>query len=575
MPGPLGKDYRNRMFECAICLQDMIGRTPKALPCLHTFCMECIRCVNMTDNKLKCPTCRKVCHLDHGVEELPVNFHFSNVLLKTKQSHSNCDLCLTAGKQVKVSHSCEKCNIAMCETCTQTHEERFGGTHKIKIYSYKIPRCQEHDSDNIQFYCEICRELICALCVFHGLHTSHDIIHVKEWMKHLNIPDIVKDKMHILASLSGLVEQKLEDSKVVKEQIKHSGELMKGRIDKQINDLLEQCETECEEPLTEAMNKIKQFEQDLEEMKELFPDAADSVLVMNTILNVNKNVTDTNRMNLKSLSFFPKEITEVGDVETSNADYSLEKLKVKTDTKFQKDLQIEITDDIPLHVGALEDGGVVYAGSKTCKFFNHSGNCVTAFDEIARKDLLDITVQNEEICSFYEYNIRKQKLYLNNVEHIGKPDFKISHATFTSVKDNEYVSTGNPPNSLFRNGKEKFAYGLKNATCLTSYQGADGKDTRIIVAAHHGKVVKMFDMSGELLQSFKYKSGTIIQMSVKGHSSLIVLNDKKNLEEVDLCDGSIINDSLLGSQFKDNITRFSYSFPYLWVIFMDKLIRFK
>ena len=61
-------------LKCGICLELFLD--PRSLPCLHTFCRECIqRSLNEEKHSLKCPVCRAEHEL--SVEEaelrLPVN----------------------------------------------------------------------------------------------------------------------------------------------------------------------------------------------------------------------------------------------------------------------------------------------------------------------------------------------------------------------------------------------------------------------------------------------------------------------------------------------------------------------
>ena len=69
-------------LKCGICLELFLD--PRSLPCLHTFCRECIQ-RTMDDNRsLKCPFCRAKLELgEKGAELLPVDqYAFQELLLK-------------------------------------------------------------------------------------------------------------------------------------------------------------------------------------------------------------------------------------------------------------------------------------------------------------------------------------------------------------------------------------------------------------------------------------------------------------------------------------------------------------
>ena len=75
---------------CSICLETF--KKPKVLPCIHTFCLQCLD--TYSKNKAPgevatCPLCRKVFIIPKGgVENLPNNF-FINQLLQADMYFSS------------------------------------------------------------------------------------------------------------------------------------------------------------------------------------------------------------------------------------------------------------------------------------------------------------------------------------------------------------------------------------------------------------------------------------------------------------------------------------------------------
>ena len=76
MAGYLAETIKTNFLNCAICLE--VYRDPRALPCQHSFCRECLeQSIGSSDDKstLVCPVCRKVVPISRkGVTELPVHF---------------------------------------------------------------------------------------------------------------------------------------------------------------------------------------------------------------------------------------------------------------------------------------------------------------------------------------------------------------------------------------------------------------------------------------------------------------------------------------------------------------------
>src|SRR6218665_913718 len=72
----------NALAGCSICLDDC--NDPRALPCLHTFCLKCLR--NLARRKspgrrIRCPLCRKKSSIpEDGVGGLPKNPMVSRII---------------------------------------------------------------------------------------------------------------------------------------------------------------------------------------------------------------------------------------------------------------------------------------------------------------------------------------------------------------------------------------------------------------------------------------------------------------------------------------------------------------
>ena len=81
MASSLAETITTNFLNCAICFETY--RDPRALPCQHSFCCECLeQCVRSSEDKrtLVCPTCRKVVNISaEGVKDLPVHFLVSNL----------------------------------------------------------------------------------------------------------------------------------------------------------------------------------------------------------------------------------------------------------------------------------------------------------------------------------------------------------------------------------------------------------------------------------------------------------------------------------------------------------------
>ena len=119
---------------------------PKTLPCLHSFCQECLEGLPQEREArgdtyyLSCPTCRQRTEVPReGIGAFSVAFHLNNLKeimqsLKNKVSDPQQVTCNDHGKPLEVF--CETCMTVICFHCTyRTHEG-----HKHALVSDCYPK---------------------------------------------------------------------------------------------------------------------------------------------------------------------------------------------------------------------------------------------------------------------------------------------------------------------------------------------------------------------------------------------------------------------------------------------------
>ena len=81
MASSLAETITTNFLNCSICFE--IYRDPRALPCQHGFCRECLeQCLESSEDKetLVCPVCREEVKLTkERVDKLPVHFLVSSL----------------------------------------------------------------------------------------------------------------------------------------------------------------------------------------------------------------------------------------------------------------------------------------------------------------------------------------------------------------------------------------------------------------------------------------------------------------------------------------------------------------
>ena len=148
----------NDIFQCQICIEEMVNTQPRLFLCGHTFCSICLKQILRYDG-FECPTCRfKVNETD--ICKIPINFS----LIKMKDIESDmvklvlqsdlCKFCLLKGKKLKLK--CTVCDLNMCDGCSSKHESLAAFKNHTVILSRHLSQdtCRRHGK-NINFYAQI------------------------------------------------------------------------------------------------------------------------------------------------------------------------------------------------------------------------------------------------------------------------------------------------------------------------------------------------------------------------------------------------------------------------------------
>lgn len=129
---------------CPICFEKAY-KTPKLLPCCHTFCLPCLkdhlRNTN-SDDILVCPMCRANIHIpEGGVKELQENYFV--IAVKT----SNCDIC----REYNGERLCNDCDKTICMFCQKGHRcKKYVSEHRrhVNPFSFFSDSTDSSDTDS-------------------------------------------------------------------------------------------------------------------------------------------------------------------------------------------------------------------------------------------------------------------------------------------------------------------------------------------------------------------------------------------------------------------------------------------
>lgn len=189
----------DKHLECAVCMEHF--KEPKVLPCLHTFCKDCLKGLikkQGSDHVITCPECRQDAKIaDGNVNKLQPNFWINNFMtlmsIKNRDSSSKSIICELCDSGDTALSRCTYCRVFMCKFCETAHRRMntFKG-HEIltlvevqKLGSKALVKpafCKKHAGETLKLFCETCQQTICRDCtiVDHRDHKYNFVADVAE-----------------------------------------------------------------------------------------------------------------------------------------------------------------------------------------------------------------------------------------------------------------------------------------------------------------------------------------------------------------------------------------------------------
>ena len=277
-----------REITCGICQEHYTE--PKALPCLHYYCKQCILRLALrtgTGKPFSCPECRCETTLpEGGVDELKTAF-FVNRLKSTvstmERTHgkveAKCELCSDSGD--KAEAFCRQCAMFICKECIKSHKRmkpfvthdvasledlKLGRSKPIVMKEPPTKKCLDHD-EPLNIYCSDCCTLICRDCTVKD-HKEHNFEFCKKAAP--------TTKMKLLKELKPLKEQSANFSHAVKEiqtiknKVEAQGDSVANTVRtsfKELHDILDKREKEllndCGRVVREKVEKLSLQEKNL------------------------------------------------------------------------------------------------------------------------------------------------------------------------------------------------------------------------------------------------------------------------------------------------------------------------
>ncbi|KAK2822831.1 hypothetical protein Q5P01_022896 [Channa striata] len=328
-----GVQLDQETFSCSICL-DLL-KDPVAIPCGHSYCMNCIKTHwDKEDQKklLSCPQCRQTFTLRPVLVKNTMLADLVEELKKTGLQAAPaghcyagpedvaCDLC--TGRKLKAVKSCLVCLVSYCEKHLQPHYDVAPlKKHKLVDPCKNLQEniCSRHD-EVMKMFCRTDQQCICYLCSVEE-HKGHDTVSAAaerterqrelEWSRQQiqqKIQDREKDVKVLQQEVEALnhsAEKTVEDSEKIFTELIRVIEKISSELKQQIRS---QQETEVsrvkdlQEKLEQEITELKRKDAELEQLS-LTEDHTQFLHNYPSVSQLSE-CTDTSSINIRPLRHF-------------------------------------------------------------------------------------------------------------------------------------------------------------------------------------------------------------------------------------------------------------------------------
>jgi len=224
------QDEESLFMLCGVCRKASQDSNPKLLPCLHSFCFNCLEerfkqqqeqdpKPNVTSanggqniSRLKCPTCgQEFLVPQRGITGFLDNqFMLESLTKQTLKKENTERVCTSCEDKSPATSYCLDCTDWLCDACVQAHQRvRVTKDHTVQtMEEYKASAsvsdeqrpifCTIHTHEPLKLFCGNCEKLTCRDCQLLE-HKDHKYQFVKE--------SAISYREYLRAQLNRLYEQ--------------------------------------------------------------------------------------------------------------------------------------------------------------------------------------------------------------------------------------------------------------------------------------------------------------------------------------------------------------------------------
>ena len=269
--------------SCPVCSD--LFKDPRQLPCLHSFCLHCLKHWHQTSggqNTFRCPKCQALSRVPASgdLKDLPTSFYLNGMIdvLAIKECNTTQVTCGNCDKKSSEASYCFQCCMFYCEQCLIGHNMmRNNKDHRVlavkefqdKDYEYVLKRpvfCskQGHQKKELEYVCKECETTVCQACVTldHGGHTLKLIEEEAETQK-MEMTALLQEQRQNLHEEMNLITQLDEEYTKLIEQ----SENVKRNVDKFTDNLIKTIQAKRQNILAAVENETRKSDESVARTK--------------------------------------------------------------------------------------------------------------------------------------------------------------------------------------------------------------------------------------------------------------------------------------------------------------------
>ena len=260
--------------SCPVCSD--LFKDPRQLPCLHSFCLHCLKQWHQTSggqNTFRCPKCQALSRVPASgdLKDLPTSFYLNGMIdvLVIKECNTTQVTCGNCDTKSSEASYCFQCCMFYCEQCLIGHNMmRNYKDHRVlamkefqdKDYQDVLKRpvfCsrQGHQKKELEYVCKECEMAVCQACVTldHGGHTLKLIEEEAEAQKIEMTALIQEERQNLQAYMNLIIQLDEEYAKLIEQS-----ENVKRNVDRFTDDLIETIQAKRQNILAAVENETRE-----------------------------------------------------------------------------------------------------------------------------------------------------------------------------------------------------------------------------------------------------------------------------------------------------------------------------